>query len=209
VTGAARRVATALAAWAALALAAACGGGGSGTGGDPVVPGDTCIDFVPAAAGPVAGTVVLQKDAAASSCNLVAVDLVARNVSDVHAAAFRVRYRPAGSTLVSYLAHELRDETFLDADGTAVLVQQVETAPGVLDVGITRQPANACAGPNGVSVGASPRVVARLLFTRTGFSGTGTSAVTFESPGPELLDSQCPPQTISTSAWQAGTLVVD
>jgi hypothetical protein len=198
----------AVASLCALVVTAGCGGGGTATGGGPVVPGSTCIDFVPAAAAPVPGTVVLQKNAAASSCNLVAVDLVIQNVADLHATAFRLRYRSAASTLVGYLPHELRDETVLDADGTSVVVQQVETAPGILDIGITRQPGNPCTGSNGVTVGATPRILARLLFTQTGFATAGTSALTFESPGPELRDSQCPPQLITAPAWQAGTLVI-
>lgn len=194
-----------------LCLASArCGGGGAATAaGGGMVPGSTCIDFVPVAGGPVSGGVVLQKNAGASSCNLVAVDVVVQNVSDVHAAAFRLRYRTAGSTLVSYMAHELRDETILDSGGVSVIVQQVETSPGLLDVGITRQPGNPCAGPNGVVVGATPQIVARLLFTQNSQSVPGTSALSFESPAPELRDSQCPPQVIPTgSPWPAGSLVV-
>ena len=176
---------------------------------EPMVPGSTCIDFAPTAQAPVPGAVVLQKDTLASSCNRVAVDVVVRNVSDIHAAAFRLRYRTAGSTLVSYIEHELRDETVLDAGPTSVIVQQVETSPGVLDIGITRQPGNPCVGPTGVSVGDAPQIVARLLFTQNSQSVSGTSALTFESPAPELRNSQCPPQVIPTgSLWPAGTLVV-
>ena len=77
---------------ALTSLALACGGGGGGGGGG-VIPNTGCAAFT-AAAAPAAGTVVLQ-NTANSTCNLVVVDVVITDVTDVFTASFDMNYNAA------------------------------------------------------------------------------------------------------------------
>jgi hypothetical protein len=120
---------------AVLALCCACGGGGGGGGG--VIPADLCITLAPSAA-PAPGTVVVQ-NAAASTCTLALVDLVATDVNDVFGLSTTVEYDVASLFFVDVIT----PGSVLAGDGAQLIVIAQEGPLGTVTIGVSRNASTA------------------------------------------------------------------
>ena len=175
---------------ALTSLALACGGGGGGGGGG-VIPNTGCAAFT-AAAAPAAGTVVLQ-NTANSTCNLVVVDVVITDVTDVFTASFDMNYNAAHLRYDGFSV----TNTLLNSDGNTIQTLE-NTAVGQVTLGLTRT------GMTGIdAVGSQPLV--RLTFTR--LVNAGNSTLTFGNQ--DVFGSQAPPQAKAGIAWSGGSVAIN
>ncbi len=169
----------------APALLAGCGNGGGGT-----VP-SICFSFVPDAA-PSASTVVA-RSGSGSSCELLVVELVLTDVTDVFAVSFRASFDPS---LLAYDGHSLAG-SHLTSDGAQV--QALETVgQGEVQLGLSRlNPAG------GIDFG-GPQVFVKLLFRKPVGAQGGSGRLDFADT--QVFDSQQPPQPKPGIVWLGGTV---
>jgi len=144
-----------------------------------------CLEFVPDAFASPA-TVVAQKGDG-STCDLLEIDLVITDVSDIHTVSFAIQL-PAG--IVGY--HSFSETgSILKSDGATVIVQE---GPG---------PSLAIARLAQTGVDADgPGHLVKLLLSREATSGTGS--LTFSEA--RVFNSQTPPQLQSGIQWSGGTV---
>lgn len=173
-----------------LALTAVTAGcGSSGGGGTPV---ELCIDFTPTVAQPTAGSVTARMSAE-SGCELVEVEVVATDVSDVFAFESVIEYDP---DVAAFLGFSLVDSV-LESDGADVTVIAEEAVFGEVTLGATR------IASTGINVSGT-QVLIRLAFARFGVTGAGPLRLDTNC----LVNSATPPQTIDSVTCSGGTLTI-
>ena len=171
-----------------LSLGPGCGGDDSSPGS--VIPPGTCVDFT-AAAAPAAGTVVARKNPT-SSCDVLGIDLVVTDVSDIFAIELTVEYDQA---VVSYDGVGTSG-SLLSSDGAGLEVIDGGVG-GRTSVSISRF---------GVVTGVDAvgsHVLATLIFRRPGAAGVSNLTVS----SAVLFDSDAPPLPIAAQ-WFGGTFTV-
>jgi hypothetical protein len=175
-----------------VTLAVSCGCGGGGGGGGTVQP-SVCVEFT-AASAPAAGLVVA-RSATQSTCDVLVLDVVVTDVTDVFAADLEVGYDNA---VLRYDGH-VDTASFLGSDGAVVeTIGPQSDATGSFTVGITRVNVT-----TGIDV-TTPAVLIQLRFRRVAQSGSGS--VSF--PDGSLLGSEEPPVEKPGLTWRGGTATV-
>ncbi|MDX1388433.1 MAG: hypothetical protein R3344_04555 [Acidobacteriota bacterium] len=171
-------------------LLLACGGGGSRS--STMSPAPVCVSFA-AVSGPAQGSVATQ-EAAASTCEVLAVDLMATNVTDLFTASFTATF---DSSIVTYEGYDTGGSV-LGSDGAQLQVLE-QTQPGEVSLGITRTGVT-----DGIDVGA-PAALVRVYFRKTS-ADSGTTDLSYTSGS--LLGSETPPLPKPGIQWVGGTMTL-
>jgi len=173
-------------------LSPACSGGDNGGGGTSTTP---CVQFEGSAVPGAITVIAVDGEPDDDQCNFLFVDLMVHDVDDLFAANFVVTYP---SSVVGFTSASGLDSV-LASGNTAVDVEARVTGAGEVTVGITRVGSDT--GVNVAPDGTGKKLI-RLLFIRTGSSGSGDLAFTTG----QLIDSSEPPVEIPNSEWFGGTI---
>ncbi len=177
-----------------LALALAAPGCGGGDGAPSI-----CVAFL-AGATPAPSTAVAQP-ASGSVCDIVVVEIVLTDVSDVFTVDFTVSFDPSVARYEGYSLAGSR----LTSDAAEVEQLEMRVPPPPEEarqviLGLTR--VNPSTGIDFTGT----QTVVRLLFRKALASGTGSSPLTFSDT--KVLGSEEPPQEKPGITWSGGTFQV-
>ena len=164
----------------------ACSGGDAS--GDTPLAG-SCLDLSATAGGQQ--TVSLDKGT--STCDMLAIDVVVTDVSDVFATSFTLSY---DETLARF-EDVSTSGSLLASDGTTVQVLE-DAQTGRVTIGLTRL---------GVSTGVNAVGTQRLVTLMfSSLADAGDTGISFSNQ--TILGSEAPPVDKSSVSWVGGTLVL-
>jgi len=172
-----------------LLLAAAAPGCGGGDNSSPIRV--SCITLDPAAA--PAGSTVVARQAAGSTCEMLQVELVLTGVTDVQTVEFKVSF---DASVARYEGLSLTGST-LAAGGANVNVFEDEN-PGEVTINLSRFNS----GVDFVPAGA----IVRLVFGKATPADTASGALSFSDT--RIFDSDAPPKEKGGIQWFGGTFQI-
>jgi hypothetical protein len=154
--------------------------------------GDPCAQFTPAAV--PAPQTVTAVEGLGSGCDVVVIDLVVTDVSDLFATSFDLTFDQTRVVLATVST----TTSVLTSDGAPLLRQVTTIATGHVHVALTRSQVT-----TGVDVQGGA-TLATLTFLRAGTGGSTTLNFT----DAELLDSGTPPAPIPGITFRAGSFQI-